>query len=187
MTNFDDVGDFHKKFGLDNATHHGAFPREVPDDVIEFRRKFMQEELDEFIEGWEEGDHAKMADALVDLTYVAMGTAHLQGYPWEVLWSEVQRANLQKVRASGADDPRGKRGHVLDVVKPEGWQPPDIQGILTEFGWAPLQRCRGCDHPLRTAGDFVGWTDERQEERYECIHCHVPVSADVVRVVLSQK
>lgn len=136
MTNYDDVGAFHAKNGLDNATYRDPGPREVPDDVLEFRRKFMQEELDEYVEGMREGDQAKMADALVDLVYVAMGTGHLQGFPWESLWREVQRANMRKVRADGADDVRSHRGHVLDVVKPEGWQPPDIEGVLRRHGWA---------------------------------------------------
>ena len=38
-------------------------------------------------------------DALIDLTYVAMGTAYMMGLPWQDLWDEVQRANMSKVRA----------------------------------------------------------------------------------------
>lgn len=136
QSNFDDVGDFHEKFNLDNVTYHRAQPRSVPDDVLKFRYEFMKEELDEFAAGMSEVDHAQMADALVDLVYVAMGTAHLLGYPWDELWREVQRANLTKERASSNADPRSKRGHELDVVKPEGWKPPDIEGILARRGWS---------------------------------------------------
>lgn len=93
----------------------------------------MREELDEFCEGLIDDDHAKMADALVDLVYVAMGTAHLLGYPWEQLWEEVQAANLRKRRAATADE--SKRGSTHDVVKPHGWTPPAIEAILQSWGW----------------------------------------------------
>lgn len=134
MSNFNDVGVFHEKFNLDNVTFRGSGPREVPEDLLEFRRKFMQEELDEFVEGLEEGNHAKMFDALLDLVYVALGTAHLQGYPWQIGWLRVQQANMAKVR-SKPDGSDSKRGSAWDVVKPEGWQPPDIEGLLRSGGW----------------------------------------------------
>jgi len=44
------------------------------------------------------------------------------------LWNEVQRANMSKVRASS--ESQSKRGSSLDVIKPEGWRGPDIQGVL---------------------------------------------------------
>jgi predicted HAD superfamily Cof-like phosphohydrolase len=134
MSDFDDVGDFHKKFGLDNVTHEGAGPRVVPDDLMEFRRKFLHEELEEFEEGLAEGDEAKMADALIDLVYVAMGTAHLRGYPWQQLWDDVQRANMSKVRAA-RDGHDSKRNSQYDVVKPDGWEPPAIGRLLASIGF----------------------------------------------------
>ena len=77
-----DVVAFHRKFGLaDETVPFEPGPRVIPDGYLEFRRKFMQEELDEFIEGMREGNHAKMFDALLDLTYVAAGTALGMGYP----------------------------------------------------------------------------------------------------------
>ena len=133
--NFDDVGDFHEKFDLYNTTHHPTGPRILPEELMGFRIKFLREEFDEFIEGYEERNEAKMADALVDLVYVAMGTAHLKGYPWRALWAEVQRANMTKERALSSDDSRSKRGSSYDVVKPDGWQPPDIEGVLRRHGW----------------------------------------------------
>lgn len=132
-SNFNDVGVFHERFNLDNVTFHGPGPRAVVGDLLKFRIKFLREELDEFCEGADEGDPAKMADALIDLVYVAMGTAHLLGYPWQTLWNEVQAANCRKVRAESAE--QSKRGSVFDVVKPDGWTPPDVAGILARYGW----------------------------------------------------
>lgn len=125
---FADVGAFHAKFAL------GRYPLEplniLSGSTLEFRIKFMQEELNEFSEACADADICSAADALADLVYVALGTAHLMGIPFNEVWAEVQRANMKKERASGADDSRSKRAHALDVVKPEGWQPPDHRKAL---------------------------------------------------------
>lgn len=161
-SNFNDVGIFHHKFGLPNTTYDRIGPREVDSELLSFRLKFLIEELLEFAEaiGYEvdiltEGDgghvevtrrrnakvidHPQSFDALIDLVYVAMGTAHLLGYPWENGWAAVQRANMAKVRAQ-SDGSDSKRGSSFDVVKPEGWTPPNIEALLTLFGWnTPLE------------------------------------------------
>lgn len=136
LSNFDDVGDFHHKFDLTSVNHEGAGPREVTEELFEFRKKFLYEELDEFIEGWEEQDFVKMFDSLLDLVYVAMGTAHLFGFPWQEGWDAVQAANMSKVRAA-KDGSDSKRGSSFDVVKPEGWQAPDelIAQFLRQKGF----------------------------------------------------
>lgn len=123
MTYFDDVGTFHAKFGL--PTSQTAKPAILDDDVRTFRIKFMMEELNEFVVASMKDDLAAAADALADLVYVALGTAHLMGLPFDEIWAEVQRVNMTKVRVSGANDPRSKRGHALDVVKGPGFVPPD--------------------------------------------------------------
>jgi predicted HAD superfamily Cof-like phosphohydrolase len=132
-TNFDDVGDFHAKFGLDSVTRNGSGPREVPDDLLEFRIGFLKEELREFEEACALGDEPGKADALIDLAYVVFGTAQLLGYPWQELWEEVQAANMRKERAERAD--QSMRGSTWDVVKPHDWTPPEIEGILKHHGW----------------------------------------------------
>lgn len=151
-SNFDDVGDFHEKFGLDNTTHQDIGPRTYLDEsIIPFRLKFMVEELLEFCDAvgyhiiMEDGQvrfvktrdtihHAEAFDALIDLVYVAMGTAHFLGYPWQMGWRLVQRANMAKVRAQ-KDASDSKRGSSFDVVKPEGWTPPDIGRLLRRVGF----------------------------------------------------
>lgn len=127
-TNFEDVGDFHTKFGLPSNNEDFSGPRIVTQETMEYRIKFLEEELEELRKAAEVSDHAEMFDALLDLVYVAMGTAHLLGYPWQLGWDRVQAANMQKVRAKDASE--SKRGNALDVVKPEGWQPPDHSDLL---------------------------------------------------------
>ena len=126
LTNYEDVAAFHEKFGL---TYNGG-PRLLDFDVLSFRMKFLEEELGEFIESAAEQDLPGMADALIDLVYVAMGTAYMLGLPWQQLWNEVQRANMSKVRAQSKDE--SKRGSSLDVIKPAGWTGPDIKRVLKE-------------------------------------------------------
>lgn len=143
--NFDDVGMFHAKFDLHRVDEYarmgsvvlpesGIGPQPVDTDLLEFRTRFLEEELTEFKEGCAQGDDAKMFDALLDLVYVAMGTAHILGYPWNAGWDLVQAANMAKQRAA-ADGSDSKRGSRWDVVKPAGWEPPDIDGLLREHGF----------------------------------------------------
>jgi predicted HAD superfamily Cof-like phosphohydrolase len=129
---FKDVGEFHHKYGLDRASSIQA-PHHISPELQEFRVKFLKEELAELEEGYREYDLPKIADALVDLVYVALGTAHLHGLPFDELFAEVQRVNMTKVRATCTSDSR--RGSTFDVVKPAGWTPPDIEGVLRAFGW----------------------------------------------------
>jgi predicted HAD superfamily Cof-like phosphohydrolase len=151
VNNFEDVGIFHERFGLHNATFFRPGPRRWDRTLLEFRLKFLKEELKEFEDAMKRHDDAEMFDALIDLVYVAMGTAHLQGYPWEEGWDAVQRANMQKVRAlpDGSDS---KRDSSFDVVKPNGWTAPDIAAILKNYGFdgAPDLDLEGCPSCRRT-------------------------------------
>lgn len=122
--NFKDVKDFHKKFGLP----HDGPSKPLDPEMAAYRIGFMQEELREYIVAYQENDLEKQFDALLDLVYVAMGTAVLHGFPWQEGWDEVQRANMSKVRATSAE--QSKRGSVYDVVKPEGWRGPDLKSVL---------------------------------------------------------
>lgn len=141
-SNFDDVGDFHRKFGLPSVQPGGgaavpSYVAEFDEELYKFRLKFLKQELKELDDGWKAGDLAEVADALVDLVYVALGTAQLLGLPWQELWDEVQRANMSKVRAANAAESRAKtgRGHASDVVKPPDFVPPNVAGILEQRGF----------------------------------------------------
>jgi len=130
MSNFSDVQLFHRKFRLEMSTT----PSLLPPDLLEFRNTFMSEELEEFIKAHSKGDLAGAADALIDLVYVAMGTAALMGLPWEPLWREVQEANMRKVKVPRPGADPTQRGGIYDVVKPPSWEPPDIARVLAEHG-----------------------------------------------------
>ena len=127
-----DVIAFHQRFGVPTASE----PSFLNPEAYQFRLKFMQEELDEFMLSHSSGDMHGAADALVDLAYVVHGTAHMMGLPWPRLWAEVQRANMDKVRATDAT--QSKRGTSLDVVKPDGWKGPDHSPALGNGPWPVL-------------------------------------------------
>lgn len=162
-SNFDDVGDFHEKFGLRNVTWGDGGPDEVDPELLAFRVKFLREEFIEFQDAAGAGDLPKAFDALLDIVYVAMGTAHLYGFPWQRGWDAVHRANMLKIRAA-KDGSDSKRGSGWDVVKPPGWEPPDLDSIL--FSTIPTQ-CGGCHRYLRdvtlreviTSRNDVQWVD----------------------------
>lgn len=121
-----DVEDFHLKFDLPFPDR----PRLLPKDLFNFRADFLLEEVHETIEAHSAGDLPGFADGLVDLTYVAIGTAIMAGLPFRMCWKAVQAANMAKVRAQSAD--QSKRSSSYDVIKPPGWVPPDIKKIIEE-------------------------------------------------------
>jgi len=68
-------------------------------------------------------------DALVDLVYVALGTAVLSGFDFEEAWRRVHRANMLKVKPRKGQ--YTKRRSAFDIVKPPGWQAPDLSDLAS--------------------------------------------------------
>lgn len=121
---FEDVRQFQQKFGLE----YGGSPRALPMDLTAFRVGFLQEEFQEYCEASDDGDLERMLDALVDLVYVALGTAYQHGFDFNEAWRRVHAANMAKVRVERASD--SKRGSTYDVVKPAGWRAPDLSDLV---------------------------------------------------------
>jgi len=121
----EDVQEFHKKFGLPTAINE---PHLASEDVMNFRLGFLMEELDEIADGYDRDNLEDVADGIIDLIYVAVGTGLFLGLPLDRLWDEVHQANMHKERAESSED--SKRNSSFDVVKPAGWKAPDIKGIL---------------------------------------------------------
>lgn len=128
-TNFELVGEFLRKFDLPNYTP-GDEPAMVDAETFLFRYELIVEECHEILSAYRAGDILKFADALADLLYVVYGLGHYTGLPMDLIFRIVHDANMKKERATGADDSRGKRGSGLDLVKPEGFQSPDLSSIL---------------------------------------------------------
>lgn len=68
----------------------------------------------------------ELADSLVDMVYIIIGTAHSYGLDFDALWEEIHGNNLTKI------DP--ETGLVLKkngkVQKPEGYVPVDLRSVI---------------------------------------------------------
>lgn len=124
-----DIVQFHQKFDVLPPT---ARPALLPRDLQDFRQRFLQEELNEFQQAYLDKDLPGALDALIDLVYVALGTAYLMSCPFAAGWDAVHEANMAKVKASSAL--MSLRQSVYDVIKPPGWQAPDIQAVIDAAG-----------------------------------------------------
>ena len=124
-TMFEMVGEMHKKFGFPVAGEENG-PHIVDDEIRYFRRAFLREEYNEFCWAQDDGDLVEIADALIDIIVVVLGTCHFYGLPADELFAEVQRSNMEKERGMG------KRGVAVDLVKPDGWKKPDLLTILED-------------------------------------------------------
>lgn len=126
ITDFvEDIKEFHEKFGFTKRPH-GERPSA---ELMAFRLKFLAEELHELSVSAKYDDLEGMLDALVDLVYVALGTAWLLNLDFEAAWNVVHKANMQKIRAERESD--SKRGSTFDVVKPKGWNPPNFTNWMS--------------------------------------------------------
>ena len=121
-----DVNRFHNKFGFKKNEKVG-----IPKDpeLVNFRTSFLMEELAEYTQAITKKDDAGALDALIDIVYIALGTAWLFNMPFEKGWREVQIANMKKIRAKSKSK---KRGTEFDVIKPKGWRAPNIDRIVEE-------------------------------------------------------
>lgn len=157
--------------------------------LLPMRLALIKEEAEELIAAIESGDRVELADACIDLYYVAIGanveqgkelggpigfgaahhsacpfhenkqtvlfllsstkqlefatmgarvdeflaisaaiarsaiaTAMINAIPFDAVWDEIHRSNMAKVDGPVRDD--GK------ILKPEGWVPPDVAGVL---------------------------------------------------------
>lgn len=133
-----DITAFHTRFKVD----YTGPPRPLKSRLHQFRAVFLAEELHEYnlayipvLETEYTGDRdvllkalADQLDALVDLVYVALGTAHLHGFDFDEAWARVHEANMLKQGVERAAD--SKRGSSFDVIKPRGWVAPDLRDLV---------------------------------------------------------
>jgi predicted HAD superfamily Cof-like phosphohydrolase len=129
-SNFEKVREFHDKFRL--SYDHAPHPRVLDDHQFLFRYDLCEEELHEILKAHRKSDVVALADGLADLLYVTYGMALMCGIPIDDVFAEVHRANMRKERSGGDDDQRSTRGSRFDVIKPVGWQGPDVGRVLKE-------------------------------------------------------
>ena len=145
----ENIRDFHVKYGLG----YDGPPRILSRHLHSFRHEFMLEEAGEWhLAVSHIGDHlesgdppdaaeithhmAKSLDAIVDVMYVTLGTAYLQGFTEKEIseaWRRVHEANMKKVRGPS---PRSEQ---FDIVKPPGWEPPKLDDLVEHHSYSRPQ------------------------------------------------
>ena len=121
--------------------------------MIARRLRLIFEEVAELCEAIMDNDVAEVADALVDIEYVVVGSSVEFGLPHDRIWQAVHAANMGKFPECTACHGRGLIKlhpfentcvcHVCEgkgrrllrdaagkVMKPEGWKPADIRALL---------------------------------------------------------
>lgn len=69
----------------------------------------------------------EFVDGAIDSIYVILWTLNKLGVPVDACWAEVQRSNMAKL---GPDGKPQKNPETGKIMKPEGWKPPDLFGLL---------------------------------------------------------
>lgn len=93
--------------------------REDLRSLLEFRKKFLEEELNELKSAEDPHD---VVDALIDLCVVAIGTLDLFRVDAHLAWNRVHRANMAK--EPGVKQSRPNPLGLPDLIKPQGWEAP---------------------------------------------------------------
>lgn len=115
----DDVNEFRKKFGLENSDKPSAF---MSDKERILYISLIEEEVNELVNALVMGDIVEIADGGIDSIYVILGALSRCGITAQPIWDEIQKTNMAKDGGSTRND--GK------ILKPEGWVPPDVAGLI---------------------------------------------------------
>jgi len=124
-----DIYEMHQKFKVHTSVD--AMDDDTLKKYLEFRIKFLQEELDE-MKNAKNGDD--VVDALIDLCVVAIGTLDAFDIDSYAAWDRVHKENMSK--EIGIKESRPNPLGLPDLIKPEGWQAPthvDNIGLLSQI------------------------------------------------------
>lgn len=125
---FEKLWEFHETYNVlrervptlpDASTEAGAAMRTLRKDIL-------AEEYQEYLDGEKNNDLVEIADALIDMIYIAYGTGVAYGLPMDELFNEVHRSNMSKLGEDGKPIYRadGK------VLKGPNYSPPDLASII---------------------------------------------------------
>jgi hypothetical protein len=121
-----DIMIMHEKYGVFDKVQ--AFDKEKLNKFLEFRIKFLEEEMNELSTAETADD---VVDALIDLCVVAIGTLDLFDVSANIAWDRVHEANMNK--QVGIKESRPNPLGLPDLIKPESWTAPshkDNVGLL---------------------------------------------------------
>jgi len=119
-----DIHEMHEKYGVGEWMAHRELnnDRELLQQFLDFRIKFLKEELDETTKAVQDKDPEEIVDGLIDLCVVAIGTLDAFGIDAHKAWDEVLKANMSK--EVGVKESRPNPLGLPDLVKPDDWKAP---------------------------------------------------------------
>ncbi len=130
-TNYQKIREFHEALGETPVS-----PVVPGADILQLRQTLIREEYEEVMAAFGEvtaalaqgaaPDLTNLAHELADLLYVVYGTFADCGIDADAVYAEVHRANMAKLAG-----PRRADGKLL---KPPGWQPADVRGVIAGMG-----------------------------------------------------
>ena len=109
------VEQFHKKYQLKSNPNNTK--------LQQARVRHMDEELNEYKHAVECNDREGQLDALVDLIYIALGTAYYENFKFNKAFEAVHNVNMKKIQ-------KATERSQWDVVKPTGWTPADLKKFI---------------------------------------------------------
>jgi predicted HAD superfamily Cof-like phosphohydrolase len=118
----EDIHRMHAFYGMHEK--YDEFDEEKKRLFLEFRAKFIQEELTELFDNLDNPE--EVVDALIDICVVAIGTLDAFNIDSHKAWNEVLRANMSK--RVGVKPGRVNPLNLPDLYKPDGWQAPSHEG-----------------------------------------------------------
>lgn len=123
-----DIDEMHEHYGFHE--HFGKFDLETRLKFLEFRAKFLEEELNELKTAIETRNPEEIVDSLIDIIVVAIGTLNANEINAYLAWDEVLKANMKKTVGikKGRHNPLG----LPDLCKNDDWSPPDHSD---NYGW----------------------------------------------------
>ncbi len=95
-------------------------------ESMQLGNRLIAEEWQETRDSMVRKDMVGIADGIGDTIYTLLGLACRYGIDMAPVMAEIHRANMAKV---GGPVVNGKQ------MKPAGWTPPDIAGVLKAQGW----------------------------------------------------
>ena len=121
-----DIMMMHNKFGVRDWFEANKDNKELMKKYLRFRLKMCNEEMNETIDAWLDGDAEEVVDGLIDLCVFAIGTLDVFGVDANEAWDRVYEANMAK--SPGVKPGRPNKFGLPDLMKPSGWQAPNHEG-----------------------------------------------------------
>ena len=121
-----DIMMMHNKFGVRDWFEANKDNKELMKKYLRFRLKMCNEEMNETIDAWMDGDSEEVVDGLIDLCVFAIGTLDVFGVDANEAWDRVYEANMAKTPGvkPGRPNPVG----LPDLLKPSGLTAPTHEG-----------------------------------------------------------